>query len=124
MGKQNTHWVPTGLCRETIGVASGVVTGSNIGERRRRSTVQERVQESQGGLTRANKTVIDQRDNTSEDRGRATCSGDETSLLLEDDLDVVTHGSDVGEGSSAGVELARVGVAEFSEVCGYGGGLV
>lgn len=119
-----TYRVPTSGGRESVSVATGVASSRDVVERGRRGGVQEGVKETERGATGSNESVVDQRDDTAEDGARATSSCNQSGLALEDNLDVVTHSSDIGEGTTTSVELAGVSVAECVQVGGDGGALI
>lgn len=120
----NTYRVPANFSREAVRIAAGVVTSRDVGESRRCGPVEERVEEAQHGLTSRDEPIIDERDDAGEDGTRATRPPNQAGLLLEHDLHVVTHGRHIWERTSSAVELARIRVAEFGQVCADDGLLV
>ncbi len=109
--------IPAGLRGEAVGAASRVVAGGDVVERSgARGGVEEGVEEAQGRLARGDEAVVEQRHDAREDRARARGARDGLGHLVDDDLDVLALGGDVGEGAPGGVELARVGRAERGEV--------
>ena len=119
-----TYRIPTGGGGETVGVATRVASGGDIVEGRSSSGVEEGVEETERRATGSDETVVDQRDDTAKDGAGATGTSNQTGLALEDNLNVVTHSSNIGEGTTTSVELAGVGVAEPVQVSGDGGALV
>ena len=109
---------------ESWSTASRIVSDSNVVQSPEALGVNEGVEETERRATGSDETVVDQRDNTAKDGAGATGTSNQTGLALEDNLDVVTHSSNIGEGTTTSVELAGVGVAEPVQVSGDGGALV
>jgi len=117
--------IPTSCGGETIGVTSWVVSSSNIVQcSSASSTIQEGVQEAEWGLSGSNETVIDQGNNTGEDRGSAGSAVDGFGGATADDFDVYSLGGDIREATTGPVEFAGVGGAKLGKEARDGRALV
>lgn len=120
---ETCHWVPSGSGWETVGSTSRVISSGDI-EECRGVGVQEWVQEAKRTLAGCNKPVVDQRDDTGEDWGRARSSVDKACSASVEDLDVLALGSNIRESATSSAESARVGASKCREISRYDAGLV
>ncbi len=101
----STHWVPSSYGRETICITPRVAPSRDVVEGARPRGIKERIQESQDWLPSRDEPVVQERDDACEDRARTTCSTNQTSRTLPENLDIVTDGRYVGEATTCSTEF-------------------
>lgn len=122
-GAETGHRVPSSSGREPVGVAARVRSALDVVERAGVG-VQEGVEEPKGALPGGDEAVVDQGHDRCEDGTGAARAIDALERTVDNDLEVGTNSSDVGEGTAGGVELAAVGGSDGAEVALDDGGLV